>query len=102
MSTEARGKRKEKIHRNIPYSEENIQIKKCLQSLGYNVAFQNNKTFQQYLSNVKDEIPKLHQSGIYKITCPILDKQLDNSSQGSKSISMIQINNHAHECSIVS
>ena len=55
----------------IPYSEENMKIKKCLQSLGFNVAFQNNKTLQKYLPNVKDEIPKLQQSGIYKITCPI-------------------------------
>ena len=36
--------------------------------------FQNNKTLQQYLPNVKDEIPKLHQSGIYKITSPICDE----------------------------
>ena len=54
----------------IPYSEENLKIKKCLQSIGYRVAFNNSRSLQQYLPNVKDQIPKLQQSGIYKITCP--------------------------------
>jgi len=58
----------------LPYNESLKELYNTFKRMGYRVAYTNGNTIQKYMEGTKDKIPKMQQSGIYRITCPICEE----------------------------
>ena len=68
-----------------------------LKTLGYKLAYSNGKTIQDYMTSIKDEIPKMAQSGIYQITCPICnDSYIGQTTRKFNT----RLKKHQYDCKI--